>query len=147
MNEGVSLYVVQGLLGHTQPRTTQRYAHLAQDTLNNAAEVVATVIGRPADRPPPPPPVDLAAHRAQGHERCQLADRDSAAKVHLAVTGLHERPPARAAARAASRRLTLSRRITSPACCTRPPQPPASAARSSDGMPLERPEQTDLEHP
>jgi integrase len=66
VNEGVSLYVVQGLLGHTQPRTTQRYAHLAQDTLNNAAELVATVIGRPVDRPPPPPPVDLAAHRAQG---------------------------------------------------------------------------------
>lgn len=44
VNEGVSLYVVQGLLGHTQPRTTQRYAHLAQDTLNSAAEVVANVI-------------------------------------------------------------------------------------------------------
>jgi hypothetical protein len=44
VNEGVSLYVVQGLLGHTQPRTTQRYAHLAQDTLNIAAEVVANVI-------------------------------------------------------------------------------------------------------
>ncbi len=44
VNEGISLYVVQGLLGHTQPRTTQRYAHLAQHTLNNAAEVVAQVI-------------------------------------------------------------------------------------------------------
>jgi len=44
VNEGVSLYVVQGLLGHTQPRTTQRYAHLAQGTLNTAAEVVAQVI-------------------------------------------------------------------------------------------------------
>jgi integrase len=49
VNEGVSLYVVQGLLGHTQPRTTQRYAHLAQDTLNQAAEVAATVIGGSAD--------------------------------------------------------------------------------------------------
>lgn len=63
VNEGVSLYVVQGLLGHTQPRTTQRYAHLAQDTLNKAAEVVADVISRPEDRPPPAPPIDLAAHR------------------------------------------------------------------------------------
>ena len=44
VNQGVSLYVVQGLLGHTQPRTTQRYAHLAQDTLNSAAEIVANVI-------------------------------------------------------------------------------------------------------
>jgi site-specific recombinase XerD len=44
VNQGVSLYVVQGLLGHTQPRTTQRYAHLAQDTLLTAAEVVASVL-------------------------------------------------------------------------------------------------------
>jgi integrase len=46
VNQGVSLYVVQGLLGHTQPRTTQRYAHLAQDTLLEAAEVVGRVVIR-----------------------------------------------------------------------------------------------------
>ena len=44
VNQGVSLYVVQGLLGHTQARTTQRYAHLANDTLADAAEVVRDVI-------------------------------------------------------------------------------------------------------
>ena len=44
VNQGVSLYVVQGLLGHTQVRMTQRYAHLAPQTLLDAAEVVATVI-------------------------------------------------------------------------------------------------------
>ena len=44
VNEGVSLYVVQGLLGHSQVRMTQRYAHLAPQTLLDAAEVVATVI-------------------------------------------------------------------------------------------------------
>jgi integrase len=44
VNNGVSLYVVQGLLGHTQPRMTQRYAHLAQETLVSAAEVVGAVI-------------------------------------------------------------------------------------------------------
>jgi len=44
VNEGVSLYVVQALLGHTQPRTTQRYAHLAQQTLLDAAEVVSAAI-------------------------------------------------------------------------------------------------------
>ncbi len=53
VNEGVSLYVVQGLLGHTQPRTTQRYAHLAQDTLNKAAEVASTVIGSSIAIPTP----------------------------------------------------------------------------------------------
>lgn len=46
VNQGVSLYVVQGLLGHTQPRTTQRYAHLAQDTLLEAAEVVGRIVIR-----------------------------------------------------------------------------------------------------
>lgn len=39
VNNGVSLYVVQNLLGHTQIRTTQRYAHLSQDTLHDAAEI------------------------------------------------------------------------------------------------------------
>jgi integrase len=46
VNQGVSLYVVQGLLGHTQPRTTQRYAHLAQDTLLDAAEMVGRIVIR-----------------------------------------------------------------------------------------------------
>jgi integrase len=56
VNEGVSLYVVQGLLGHTQARMTQRYAHLAPQTLLDAAEVAAVVIqrgppnGDPSDR-------------------------------------------------------------------------------------------------
>jgi integrase len=44
VNKGVSLYVVQGLLGHTQARTTQRYAHLANETLSDAAEVVRNVV-------------------------------------------------------------------------------------------------------
>jgi integrase len=49
VNQGVSLYVVQGLLGHTQPRMTQRYAHLAQETLLDAAEVVSSVIHGPPE--------------------------------------------------------------------------------------------------
>jgi integrase len=44
VNYGVSLYVVQGLLGHSQIRMTQRYAHLAPQTLVDAAEVVGTLI-------------------------------------------------------------------------------------------------------
>jgi integrase len=44
VNQGISLYVVQGLLGHTQARTTQRYAHLANDTLSDAAEVIRNVV-------------------------------------------------------------------------------------------------------
>jgi integrase len=44
VNRGVSLYVVQGLLGHAHTRYTQRYAHLTPDTLRDAAEAVGTVI-------------------------------------------------------------------------------------------------------
>jgi integrase len=44
VNNGVSLYVVQGLLGHLNARTTQRYAHLANETLSNAAEIVADAL-------------------------------------------------------------------------------------------------------
>jgi integrase len=44
VNKGVSIYVVQGLLGHTLVRTTQRYAHLADETLSQAAEMIVTII-------------------------------------------------------------------------------------------------------
>ncbi len=44
VNQGVSLYVVQNLLGHSQIRMTQRYAHLAPQTLLDAAELAAVVI-------------------------------------------------------------------------------------------------------
>ncbi len=63
VNEGVSLYVVQGLLGHSQPRTTQRYAHLAQDTLNSAAEVVANVIAGAVQAPAAPIEIAAAVQR------------------------------------------------------------------------------------
>jgi integrase len=41
---GLSLPIIGRLLGHTQPRTTQRYAHLADDPLRDAAEKITTVI-------------------------------------------------------------------------------------------------------
>jgi len=44
VNQGISLYVVQGLLGHAHSRTTQRYAHLAHETLLDAAERVSDVV-------------------------------------------------------------------------------------------------------
>lgn len=46
VNGGVSLYVVQQLLGHSSPSTTQRYAHLQQDTLGKASEVAAEALKR-----------------------------------------------------------------------------------------------------
>jgi len=47
VNRGVSLYVVQGLLGHLHARTTQRYAHLTQETLIDAADLIQEVVTIP----------------------------------------------------------------------------------------------------
>ncbi len=44
VNSGVSLYVVQGLLGHANARATQRYAHLMPETLARAAEIMAGIV-------------------------------------------------------------------------------------------------------
>jgi integrase len=48
---GLGLPIIGRLLGHTQSRTTQRYAHLADDPLREAAEKITTVItgaGKPS---------------------------------------------------------------------------------------------------
>jgi integrase len=41
---GLSLPIIGRLLGHTQSRTTERYAHLSDDPLREAAEKITTVI-------------------------------------------------------------------------------------------------------
>lgn len=53
VNRGVSLYVVQGLLGHLHARTTQRYAHLTRETLNSAANLIQEVVALPSFRGSP----------------------------------------------------------------------------------------------
>ena len=45
VNAGRSLYEVQKLLGHTQIKTTQRYAHLSQQTLLDAANAANLSMG------------------------------------------------------------------------------------------------------
>jgi integrase len=45
INQGRSLYEVQRLLGHTQVKTTQRYAHLANETLLAAANAATDAVG------------------------------------------------------------------------------------------------------
>lgn len=44
VSSGQSLYVVGKLLGHSQPQTTQRYAHLAPDPVRGAADDVSAAI-------------------------------------------------------------------------------------------------------
>lgn len=45
INNGRSLYEVQKILGHTQVKTTQRYSHLAQETLLDAVNVAVDALG------------------------------------------------------------------------------------------------------
>jgi integrase len=55
---GASLPLIGALLGHTQPSTTARYAHLFDDPQRAAVEKVGAVISN-AGKPAPAPPVKL----------------------------------------------------------------------------------------
>ena len=46
VNAGRSLYEVQKLLGHHDPKVTMRYAHLSPQAMLEAVNVVGTVVGR-----------------------------------------------------------------------------------------------------
>ncbi len=41
---GIPLQIIGGLLGHSSPQSTARYAHLAQDPINQASNVVGAII-------------------------------------------------------------------------------------------------------
>jgi site-specific recombinase XerD len=43
VNNGVSIYEVQNLLGHASINATKRYVHLAPETLRKSAQVAADV--------------------------------------------------------------------------------------------------------
>jgi len=44
VNDGVSLYIVKSLLGHSQITTTEKYSHLASEPLADASSRVAMVL-------------------------------------------------------------------------------------------------------
>jgi len=46
VNSGRSLYEVQRLLGHHDPKMTMRYAHLSPGALIDAANVVGQMVNR-----------------------------------------------------------------------------------------------------
>jgi integrase len=54
INAGATLAEVQGLLGHSSIAMTERYAHLAQDNVRRASEVVASVVATVAVAPQTP---------------------------------------------------------------------------------------------
>ena len=43
-SSGLSLHIIGGLLGHTQPTTTARYAHLTRDSLRAATETAGSIL-------------------------------------------------------------------------------------------------------
>ena len=45
VNAGIPLYTVQKLLGHSAVRYTERYSHLTDETLSQAAEALDQVVG------------------------------------------------------------------------------------------------------
>jgi len=61
VNSGRTLYEVQRLLGHSQARTTQRYAHLSHDTLLEATNVASQRVSTlwNCEIPEPRQPIDV----------------------------------------------------------------------------------------
>lgn len=57
----VSLQVIGGLLGHRQPRTTARYAHLSDDPLRKASDAIGARLSAALDAKPDAPVVPLTS--------------------------------------------------------------------------------------
>ena len=57
---GMSLTIIGGLLGHTQARTTMRYAHLAPSPLHAAADTIAAEIEAALAKREPAEVIDIA---------------------------------------------------------------------------------------
>jgi integrase len=51
VSHGVSLHIVGKLLGHTQPQTTQRYAHVANQSLRDASNVFGDIFRAAGEHP------------------------------------------------------------------------------------------------
>jgi integrase len=49
INAGRSLYEVQTLLGHSDPKVTMRYAHLSPQAMRDAANLVGRIAKRHSD--------------------------------------------------------------------------------------------------
>lgn len=63
---GLSLHMIGKLLGHSQPQTTARYAHLAADPLRSAAEVIGARIAAVMSGQPAASVVEIKGHVRKG---------------------------------------------------------------------------------
>jgi site-specific recombinase XerD len=52
VSKGESLHIVGKLLGHTQPQTTARYAHLADSALRDAANRFGRIVSIESGKKP-----------------------------------------------------------------------------------------------
>lgn len=59
----MGLPFIGALLGHSQPATTARYAHLAMDPLRAAADAIAARIQEGLNRPASPKVINIADRR------------------------------------------------------------------------------------
>jgi integrase len=66
---GLSLPIIGRLLGHTRARTTERYAHLADDPLREAAEKISAIITGSRKPGPAILPLRGSVERADDHEQ------------------------------------------------------------------------------
>jgi site-specific recombinase XerD len=57
VSAGHSLSLIGALLGHTQPQTTARYAHLYDDPLRKATEQVGAIVMNAGKAPAEPTPI------------------------------------------------------------------------------------------
>jgi len=63
VSSGLGLPIIGGLLGHTQTATTARYAHLSNDPLKQAAELIGQKISAAMTGTPNAPVVDIHAKK------------------------------------------------------------------------------------
>jgi len=61
VNAGRSLYEVQRLLNHQDPKTTMKYAHLSAKALHEAANTASVIVPRVQPATTPPAPTEAAA--------------------------------------------------------------------------------------
>ncbi|WP_371376803.1 tyrosine-type recombinase/integrase [Thalassotalea aquiviva] len=59
VNSGRSLYEVQHILGHSEPKVTQRYAHLSTETLHDAVDAASARLTAASATPSPRPALKL----------------------------------------------------------------------------------------
>jgi integrase len=64
--DGLSLPVIGALLGHSQPSTTARYAHLAGSPLHEAADAIGARILAALDDPKNPEPANVSDQGGSG---------------------------------------------------------------------------------